>query len=577
MRSLRGRAYGPADRQLVFLEQLRKWRVLPRCVVSQGYLYALPPRFSSSEFGKYLVDESVRRYGMGPLSLFVLFSCLQFLRSGSAFCRFYFWLSNERNAALPRVSLGVSKVLLLPTHLPRCHLANAPPKSRRGRAEFFAQHAAWQLVEWSLALFSFYECRNPKSPSKILSRLRRWQVSAEQDQAARELFEGTVPFCRLRVTEPLARGRKALAVALARLSGPSLGQPCPAKIVGAKSVNIDRVKIPDVAGLCDPSEVLQGRRLRQYMNYESLWLDPRLWKYPLPKPCLMISPADERRLRPLLVRSGMAVLVEDNDVLRTPAGRKVLSGLFCVEHKAASDRIIFDRRPQNRTEERLNWANLPHGTLLCRILLRDHQHIRGTVRDLSNYFYNLRGPPGGPPRNAFCRIFTGPEAAALGGDPSRKYHLGLAVWAMGDQNSVCVSQAVHEDVLRQHGGLRPHQILAYRSPMPLGPTMQGVYVDDLLIVSVVSKEDLCVASAAEDTDLLAPGACFEPGAPQSLPSGTQSSPSSFAARVTLGTVCTRAGNTDVLSHSVVMTLSRASHLFGWSWMVSPQGPPRHPT
>ena len=46
--------------------------------------------------------------------------------------------------------------------------------------------------------------------------------------------------------------------------------------------------------------------------------------------------------------------------------------------------------------------------------------------------------------------------------------------------------------------------------------------------------------------------------PAGLPSGTQSSPSSFAARVTLGTVCTRAGNTDVLSHPVVMTLSRAS-------------------
>ena len=38
-----------------------------------------------------------------------------------------------------------------------------------------------------------------------------------------------------------------------------------------------------------------------------------------------------------------------------------------------------------------------------------------------------------------------------------------------------------------------------------------------------------------------------------MPSGTQSSPNSFAARVTLGTVCTRAGNTDVLSHPVVMS------------------------
>ena len=38
--------------------------------------------------------------------------------------------------------------------------------------------------------------------------------------------------------------------------------------------------------------------------------------------------------------------------------------------------------------------------------------------------------------------------------------------------------------------------------------------------------------------------------PAGLPSGSQSSPSSFAARVTLGTVCTRAGNADVLSHPV---------------------------
>ena len=36
---------------------------------------------------------------------------------------------------------------------------------------------------------------------------------------------------------------------------------------------------------------------------------------------------------------------------------------------------------------------------------------------------------------------------------------------------------------------------------------------------------------------------------RTLSSGTQSSPSSFAARVTLGTVCTRAGNTDVQKSS----------------------------
>ncbi len=106
-------------------------------------------------------------------------------------------------------------------------------------------------------------------------------------------------------------------------------------------------------------------------------MPPTEWVVPLPKPCLMTDPEEERKLRALLISSCMAELVPEHLALLTSFGRKVLSGLFAVPHKEEADRLNFDRRPQNETERRLNWAKLPHGMLLIRLRLAPDSTARG--------------------------------------------------------------------------------------------------------------------------------------------------------------------------------------------------------
>ena len=111
-----------------------------------------------------------------------------------------------------------------------------------------------------------------------------------------------------------------------------------------------------------------------------------LWPSLLPRPCYWISRPDVTKLISLLLASGMAEVVEASAVPLDSRGRYTVAGLFAVPHKAESDR---DRRPQNATEARLRWSELPHGSLLGQIRVRPDQHIRGSGDDLSNYVYLL--------------------------------------------------------------------------------------------------------------------------------------------------------------------------------------------
>ncbi len=103
----------------------------------------------------------------------------------------------------------------------------------------------------------------------------------------------------------------------------------------------------------------------------------------------------------------MAEQETEHLVLRTPFGRKVLSGLFAVPRQEKTDRLIFDRGLQNETERRLKWARLPHGMLVMRLRLSPDSTVRGSLRDLSNDICNVRGTPGWSTRNASGRCFSG--------------------------------------------------------------------------------------------------------------------------------------------------------------------------
>ncbi len=127
----------------------------------------------------------------------------------------------------------------------------------------------------------------------------------------------------------------------------------------------------------------------------------------------MVAPCDEAILRDRLVSSNMAVWLDEQDVERRPDGRLLLGGLFGVAHKSGQ-RAIFDQRPFNPGELRP---------------LADGVHA---VRDdLVNYFYQLEEAACMLKRRAFGRVLTGPEAAARGLDPARRYRLALRVLGMG--------------------------------------------------------------------------------------------------------------------------------------------------
>jgi hypothetical protein len=97
-------------------------------------------------------------------------------------------------------------------------------------------------------------------------------------------------------------------------------------------------------------------------------------------------------------------------------------------------------------------------------------------------FISSRNPPDVRERAAIGRGFFGSEVPDAGLDQDVRYYACLKVWAMRDHNSVCVAQAVHEDVLTTAGAWRPDTAMRYGAPLGPGPFYQGIYIDDLLLL-----------------------------------------------------------------------------------------------
>ena len=96
-------------------------------------------------------------------------------------------------------------------------------------------------------------------------------------------------------------------------------------------------------------------------------------------------------------------MIPEDELPRGRHGCLLLGGLFCVAKDAERDRLIFDRRPENATMKRLNWAKLPSGSCSRRMLLEDDQVLRGSGDDLSNFYYQLALPDSYLKFNGFGR------------------------------------------------------------------------------------------------------------------------------------------------------------------------------
>ena len=116
-------------------------------------------------------------------------------------------------------------------------------------------------------------------------------------------------------------------------------------------------------------------------------------------------------------------------------------------HKAETDRLIGDRRPQNSCEARIIRVRAAHGPLLCYMVWMPWMHARINMDDLSTYFFQLRKKYG-LAQNVFGRAYPGHLFKQFGIDDNDDYRIAISVYIMGDLNSSDIAHLCHAQILR---------------------------------------------------------------------------------------------------------------------------------
>ena len=253
----------------------------------------------------------------------------------------------------------------------------------------------------------------------------------------------------------------------------------------ALPVVAERVAVPTEAGRVDPLDWLPAEKASIVNDLPGQRLPDYLWD-PVVRACHHVPAEQEAGLARRLLESSMAVLVEESLLPRNQAAELLTGGLFSVPKNEVEDRLIFDRRPENSTMNKLRWTSLPNGACYTRMLLEPHQYLRGSGDDLRNYYYTLKLPDNWVKYNSVGRQVDASVVRDFGGDPACRYRLCFRVLGMGDVNGCDIAQATHEALLQRFGLLGPETHLVYGKPAPVGSMWQGVYLDDLLITSIRS-------------------------------------------------------------------------------------------
>ena len=236
------------------------------------------------------------------------------------------------------------------------------PPSRRGLSlARFRQAACRHGVNILVGYFNFLELGCPRKAPPLSSRT----LTAAQRIASENLLEDMLGFVRSdcgSASATCAGGRARLAQQLLVLTEAAPGEVTNAiDATVALPVNPERVALPEVGGTIDPANVLPPHLLRAFLNWER---DVRLhhsnWPSPLPRSCHTHPRELERDFIRELLRRQMGILIRAQDVPVDPStGQPILSGFFCVTHKAHKDRLINDKRCPNETERALRWLSLP--------------------------------------------------------------------------------------------------------------------------------------------------------------------------------------------------------------------------
>lgn len=386
---------------------------------------------------------------------------------------------------------------------------NGKSRSARQRARRRDRDESWKHTEVLWAYFTFLDGGSPHKTAdqkRLLHKAAQTPWTPLHSSYAGSLHSGIKRFVRLRSDDtPLSRGIHKISSLIKVVrqnscysSSQALEQLC--KV--AKDVLPERMSLPSQAGIVDPSQFLKGDQLASFQNMSAEI--PHGVEPPRPTVgCFRVPPDKLREVNLKLLESGVAVLIPEELGLRDSKGNIITGGLFAVDHKPQSDRVILDRRPFNELERRLVWAKLPHGSLLTQLIIPPGFSVRGSGDDLNNYFYLLKHQDDWLPRNTIGKTFDGAGYEQFGGVPGKKYLLSFRVIAMGDLNAVDLAQQVHLEILKDCQCMNEGECLEFRSPVPASHTLEGLYIDDHIITQVLpSKKNRNPNMKFRDEELL---------------------------------------------------------------------------
>ena len=235
-------------------------------------------------------------------------------------------------------------------------------------------------------------------------------------------------------------------------------------------------------GLVDPLDWLEKDRAETLRNLAAIRKPEHLWE-DIVTACHRVPVQEEASMARKLLETGIAVLVPELDPPHDSEGRLLVGGRFCVAKNDQADRLIFDRRPETATMERLRWAQLPSGARFTRMLLKANEYVRESGDDLRNFYYMLLPPPDWVRYNSVGKRVD-PQVVSWSGAST----LFQSPGDMGDINGHDVAQATHESILRKHNVLSPSTNLVCGQHVPQGDLWTGAYLDDLLIMKKCQVE-----------------------------------------------------------------------------------------
>jgi len=277
-----------------------------------------------------------------------------------------------------------------------------------------------------------------------------------------------------------------------RFSGEVVGKLQTKPFVTAKPIEADRLQFGPPPAF-DPLPYMDNKTAAMY-------LDPGLFHRPEPEPppkvTVRAAMSEKLRLYEKLAATGRLRLLDLSEVEELYS-----SGLFAVVKDLERDRLIMDSRPANSREIGLNhWCgSLANASMLGQICLAEGEELCMSGEDVKDFFYQFVVSRKRAARNSLVGKLTSAELKHLFPSleiPREGGYVGLSTMAMGDLCAVEFAQSSHLGVVLQCGGIHPCELLRLRSPMPRGPFMGGIVIDDLVLLERVMRSNLQAASVA---------------------------------------------------------------------------------